>query len=174
MYAIVDIETTGGLPKENGITEIAIVLHDGKTIEGKFHTLVNPLKLIPTYVQQLTGITNAMVSRAPEFSKVAPNIFNLLSERVFVAHNASFDYNFLKFHLQLSGFELDTPTICTVKAARKIFPGYKKYSLGNICESLQIEIANRHRASGDAIATTKLFELLLANDTNQMLKKNII
>ena len=173
MYAIVDIETTGGLAADNGITEIAIILHNGKEIEGKFHTLINPVVEIPPFVQNLTGITKAMVSGAPKFKYVADNIYNLLHNRIFVAHNVSFDYNFIKFHLGLAGYQLNTPTICTIKSAKKIFPGHQKYSLGNICRALQIQLEDRHRATGDAIATTKLFELLLAHDYNDEIKKGL-
>ncbi|MCU0321170.1 MAG: exonuclease domain-containing protein [Chitinophagaceae bacterium] len=170
MFAIVDIETTGGHASSNGITEIAIVLHNGKEIEGKYSTLVNPNVAIPPYVQSLTGITNAMVAIAPQFSTIAPNIYNLLKDRIFVAHNVNFDYSFVKHHLQEAGFDLNTPKLCTIRTARKVFPGYRKYGLGSICRELDIEINDRHRAEGDAIATTKLFELLLANDTSGEIK----
>ncbi|MBP9213745.1 MAG: exonuclease domain-containing protein [Chitinophagaceae bacterium] len=170
MFAIVDIETTGGHAASNGITEIAIVLHNGKEIEGKYSTLVNPNTSIPPYVQSLTGITNAMVAAAPQFNTVAAYIFNLLKDRVFVAHNVNFDYSFVKHHLQEAGYNLNTPKLCTIRSARKIFPGYTKYGLGSICRELDIEINDRHRAEGDAIATTKLFELLLANDGSGEIK----
>lgn len=171
MYAIVDIETTGGHASANGITEIAIILHNGKEIEGKYTTLINPNVAIPPYVQSLTGITNAMVAVAPQFNALAPYIFNLLKDRVFVAHNVNFDYSFVKYHLELAGFELNTPKLCTIRTARKVFPGYRKYGLESICRELDIEISDRHRAEGDALATTKLFELLLANDTSGDIKK---
>lgn len=170
MFAIVDIETTGGHAASNGITEIAIVLHNGKEIEGKYTTLVNPNMGIPPYVQSLTGITNTMVANAPQFSSVAAYIFNLLKDRIFVAHNVNFDYSFVKHHLEEAGFNLNTPKLCTIRTARKVFPGYTKYGLGSICRELEIEINDRHRAEGDAIATTKLFELLLANDTSGEIK----
>ena len=126
MFAIVDIETTGGHASANGITEIAIVLHNGKEIEGKYQTLVNPLMPIQKYVQSLTGITDEMVSKAPLFSTVAPQIYNLLKDRVFVAHNVNFDYSFVKHQLQQEGFELDIAKLCTIRLARKIFPGLPK------------------------------------------------
>ncbi len=173
MFAIVDIETTGGHASSNGITEIAIVFHNGKEIEGKYATLINPNVAIPPYVQSLTGITQSMVSTAPQFSSVAENIFNLLNDRIFVAHNVNFDYSFVKHHLQEAGYTLNTPKLCTIRTARKVFPGYRKYGLGSICRELEIEISDRHRAEGDAIATTKLFELLLAHDTSGEIKAMI-
>ncbi len=165
MFAIVDIETTGGHASSNGITEIAIVLHNGKEIEGKYTSLVNPNVPIPVYVQSLTGITNSMVATAPQFSALAPYIFNLLKGRIFVAHNVNFDYSFVKHHLQEAGFDLTTQKLCTIRTARKLFPGYRKYGLESICRELDIAISHRHRAEGDALATTKLLELLIAKDT---------
>jgi len=164
MFAIIDIETTGGYASANGITEIAIVLHNGKEVEGKFATLVNPNQAIPRYVQGLTGITDEMVSTAPQFSSVAENIFNLIKDRIFVAHNVNFDYSFVKWHLGKAGFELNSQKLCTIRSSRKIFPGYRKYGLESICRELDIQINDRHRAMGDAWATTKLLELLIAND----------
>lgn len=171
MFAIVDIETTGSHASANGITEIAIVLHNGKEIEGKYATLINPQSPIQKYVQALTGITNEMVAEAPLFSAVALNIFNLLKDRIFVAHNVNFDYSFIKHHLQKEGFNLNVPKLCTIRLARKIFPHLPKYGLETICRELDITNYNKHRAMGDAQATTELFEMLLANDTSGELKK---
>ncbi len=174
MFAIVDIETTGGYASANGITEIAIAVYDGQKIVDYFDTLVNPLVGIPPYIQSLTGITNAMVSQAPLFEEIAARVYELLREKVFVAHNVNFDYSFVKFHLARCGFDLDCKKLCTVRLGRKIFPGQHSYSLGNLCRSLSIEIEQRHRAGGDARATVKLFEQLLCNDgageINLMLK----
>ena len=164
MYAIVDIETSGGLAANNFITEIAIVLHNGKEIEGKFHTLINPEVKIDWYVQKMTGITNAMVATAPKFNEVATHIYNLINGKIFVAHNVSFDYSFVAQHLKNAGYTINLPKICTVKMSRKIFPGLPKYGLATLCHHFNIENNARHRAIGDAEATTKLFALLLVND----------
>lgn len=164
MYAIVDIETTGGSASNGSITEVAIVLHDGEKVEGRFHTLINPVRQIPAYITALTGISNEMVANAPLFEEVAANIYHLLQEKIFVAHNVNFDYSFLKYHLSLAGFELNTKKLCTVRSARRVFPGYASYSLGNICRSLDITIDGRHRAQGDVNATVELFEKILAAD----------
>jgi DNA polymerase-3 subunit epsilon len=171
MYAIVDIETTGGYASANGITEVAIVLHNGKEVEGKYQTLVNPLQLIPRYITALTGITNEMVADAPSFQEVAQNVFRLLEDRVFVAHNVNFDYSFIKHHLSQVGYELEARKLCTVRLGRKVFPGLPSYSLGNLCRSLSISIENRHRAMGDAAATTALFERILLADSDGQLEK---
>jgi DNA polymerase-3 subunit epsilon len=175
VYAIVDIETTGGHAASGAITEIAIILHNGQEVEGSYHTLVNPGCPIPRYITVLTGIDDEMVKDAPAFSEVAHVIFNLLSSRIFIAHNVNFDYSFIRHHLLQSGIEWDVPKLCTVRLTRKLFPGYPSYSLGNICRSLDIKISDRHRAKGDATATAELFTMLLrADDKNhiaQMLKK---
>jgi DNA polymerase III, epsilon subunit and related 3'-5' exonucleases len=94
MYAIVDIETTGGNASSGGITEVAIVLHNGLEVEGRFETLINPEQHIPAYITALTGISNYMLADAPTFPEVADRIFRLLQGRVFVAHNVNFDFSF--------------------------------------------------------------------------------
>ena len=175
MYAIVDIETTGGHAAQHGITEICVILHNGFEVEGQFQTLINPQQSIPRFISALTGITEYMVADAPLFADVADNIFNLLKGRIFVAHNVNFDYSFVNHHLLKNGLDLQAKKLCTVRYARKVKPGMVSYSLGKLCRQLDIELENRHRAFGDAMATAKLLELLLANDTdrkhfNQMVK----
>ncbi len=162
MYAIVDIETTGGYAANNAITEVAIVLHDGNRELKRYETLVNPAMTIPRYVQALTGITDEMVADAPYFNEIAPFIFEWLQGAVFVAHNVNFDYSFLKHQLKACGFDLDSKKLCTVRLSRKAFPGAPGYSLGKICAHLGISIPNRHRAGGDADATVLLLEKILA------------
>ncbi|MCW3465536.1 exonuclease domain-containing protein [Chitinophaga nivalis] len=169
MYAIVDIETTGGHASANAITEVAIFLYDGSGITHHYQTLVNPGIPIPYYITGLTGITDSMVADAPPFEAVAPMIYDLLRDRIFVAHNVNFDYSFLKHQLGLSGFDLQTKKLCTVRLGRKIFPGLRSYSLGNFCRYLNIVVNDRHRAGGDAAATVQLFERLLANDREQVI-----
>lgn len=164
MYAIVDIETTGGYAASHDITEIAIVLHDGQQVTESFETLVRPSVSIPQFIQSLTGITPAMVADAPAFAEVASQVFRMLEGRVFVAHNVNFDYSFLRHHLLLSGLELSAPRLCTVRLSRKVFPALPSYSLGNLCRHFNIDIRNRHRAGGDAMATATLFDLLLRNE----------
>lgn len=175
MYAIVDIETTGGHAAQCSIIEICIILHNSKEIEGQYQTLINPQQSIPRFISTLTGITEYMVVDAPSFSEVAAKISNLLKGRIFVAHNVNFDYSFVNHHLLQNGFQLQSKKLCTVRYARKVKPGIPSYSLGKLCRHLNIALENRHRAFGDALATTKLLEFLLQADTdkkhlNQMLK----
>ncbi|MDR3716546.1 MAG: exonuclease domain-containing protein [Puia sp.] len=161
MYAIVDIETTGGYAANNAITEVAIVLHDGKRAYKRYETLVNPGMAIPPYVQSLTGITDQMVADAPYFGEIAPLLYEWLQDAVFIAHNVNFDYSFLKHQFKTCGLELLSKKLCTVRLSRKVFPGAPGYSLGKICNYLDIPMSNRHRAGGDADATALLFERIL-------------
>lgn len=174
-FAIVDIETTGGAPKYGGITEVAVLIHDGETIIKEYQTLLNPEQAIPTYITGLTGIDNFMVRHKPTFEGIQEELWELLHDRVFVAHNVSFDYGFLREAFLKVGKELKTPKLCTVKLSRKVYPGMKSYSLGRLCESQQIQIEARHRAMGDAKATAILFDRMIKSDyqiINQSLKKN--
>jgi DNA polymerase-3 subunit epsilon len=173
MYAIVDIETTGGYAAANGITEISIQVFDGDKVVEKFETLVNPHQPIPRYIQAMTGITDEMVQAAPPFKEVAEKIFTILTDKVFVAHNVNFDYSFIKAHLFAAGFEYNVKKLCTVRLSRKIFPGLPSYSLGNLCHSLGIRIRDQHRAGGDTDATVKVFKLLLENDREQFIEKSL-
>jgi DNA polymerase-3 subunit epsilon len=165
MYAIVDIETTGGSARLEKITEIAVYLHDGDKITGEFVSLVNPERNIPYFITNLTGITNEMVEEAPCFFEIAKTIVELTEGRTFVAHNARFDYSFIRQEFKSLGFNYKRNILDTVALSRKLFPGHRSYSLGNICRDLKININGRHRAAGDALATVKLFELLLRRDT---------
>ena len=172
-FAIVDIETTGGNAKSSRITEIAIVIHDGNKVLQRWETLVNPGKEIPTSIFALTGIDNEMVKDAPFFEEVAEQVYELLKDRIFVAHNVNFDYSFVRFQLHESGFEWSTIKLCTVRYARKIKPGLLSYSLGRLCDYLDIPLENRHRAGGDADATAILFAYLRALDTGQVFQEMI-
>ncbi len=163
MFAILDIETTGGSPKTEKITEIAIFFHDGEKVISEWSTLLNPEKNIPYFITGLTGITNEMVADAPKFYEVARELVERTENHTIVGHNVNFDYSFIKSEFKRLGFEYDRKTLCTVKLSRKILPGHKSYSLGKICKDLGITIMDRHRAAGDALATVKLFEMLQDN-----------
>jgi len=173
LYAIVDIETTGGYASAHGITEISIHIFDGNKVVEKFETLINPCQSIPYYIQAMTGINNDMVANAPKFEEVAEKVQQLLDENIFVAHNVNFDYSFVKSHLAAAGYELSIKKLCTVRLSRKIFPGFPSYSLGNLCRSLDIEMARQHRAGDDADATVKVFQKLLQHDEQQHIAKSL-
>jgi DNA polymerase-3 subunit epsilon len=162
MYAIVDIETTGGNYRDGKITEIAILHFDGEKVTDKFTTLINPQQPVQWFVKNLTGISDDMLKHAPTFSQVAKKIIEYTQDRIFVAHNVAFDYNFIKHEFELLGYNFDRKKMCTVKMSRKIIPGLPSYSLGRLCESLDIKIMNQHRAEGDAQATALLVKHLIA------------
>ncbi len=167
MFAIVDIETTGGSYRNERITEVAIYRFDGTKIVDEFVSLVNPERLVPAYITQLTGISNEMLMDAPRFFEIARQIVEITTDCTFVAHNATFDYNFIKQEFRSLGYEFSRKQLCTVKLSRKLIPGQPSYSLGNLCQNLGIPIHARHRAAGDALATVELFQRLLALDVNQ-------
>jgi DNA polymerase-3 subunit epsilon len=173
-YAITDIETTGlGGTKGNRITEIAIAIHDGEKVIKEYHSLVNPETPISNYVIGLTGIDNTMVLKAPTFSEIASEVMTLTENRIFVAHNVNFDYHILKKEFERIGFIFTRKRLCTVRLSKQLYPGFRSYSLGNLCKQLAIPINNRHRARGDTEATTILFEKLIAKDTEKVVSKHI-
>ena len=162
MYAIIDIETTGQSAAKGKITEIAIYVHNGYEIIDSFSSLINPECYIPGFITSLTGIDNEMVRNAPKFYEVARQIVEITQDKIFVAHNVSFDYKFIQEEFKRLGYDYQRKTMCTVRMGRKYLPGYRSYSLGKICDDLGISIIGRHRAAGDAFATTKLFEIILS------------
>lgn len=174
MYCILDIETTGGQYNEEGITEIAIYKYDGHEVIDQFISLVNPEKPIQPFVVKLTGINNAMLRSAPKFYEVAKRIIEITEGCIIVAHNASFDYRILSTEFRRLGYTFKKPTLCTVELAKKLIPEEPSYSLGKLVRSLGIPIADRHRASGDAMATVKLFKLLLSKDSGKEIVKSYI
>jgi DNA polymerase-3 subunit epsilon len=166
-FAVVDIETTGSTPQSAGITEIAIVIHNGVEVTGKYVTLINPRHKIPPFIVNMTGISDEMVAAAPLFEEVAPQIYNLLNGRVFVAHNVSFDYSFVHYLLGRSGFQWSAPKLCTIKLSRRVFPGLEKYGLGSLTRDLGIRIEGRHRAWGDAAATAQVLTMAIEKEGMQ-------
>lgn len=172
-FAIIDIETAGYPPGHygSGITEIAIVIHDGEQVIETYETLINPLVEISAYVSKLTGITDDMVSTAPTFEQVADHIDNLTRDCVFVAHSVNFDYSYIASAFKRLGVEFTRRKICTVRYSREMFPGDTRYGLGHICSRLNISIENRHRAMGDAFATAQLFKLCFERDKDGFLEK---
>ena len=174
MFAIIDIETCGGKFEfpHGRITDICILIHDGLQVVDKFSTLINPECYISPFYTRLTGITNEMVADAPRFRDVAKKIWDLTENKIFIAHNSGFDYGFIKEEFRSIGAKYRRDTLCTVRLSRKLIPGKASYSLGRLCESLGIENHARHRAEGDAVATAKLFDLLLQVKATHPVYKN--
>lgn len=174
IYAILDIETTGGQFNEEGITEIAIYKFDGREVVDQFISLVNPEIPIQPFVVKLTGINNAMLRSAPKFFEVAKRIIEITSDCIIVAHNASFDYRILRTEFKRLGYDFQAKTLCTVELSKKLIPEQPSYSLGKLVRALGIPMADRHRASGDAMATTKLFKMLLEKDVEKQILNDFI
>ena len=167
-FVIVDVETTGGSPKNSKITEIAMYKYDGIQIIDEYSSLVDPEIEIPAFIVRLTGITNDHVKNAPKFYEIAKTIIEFCEDTIFVAHNASFDYGMFRSEFKTLGYDFRKPHLCTVQAARQIIPGHDSYSLGKLSRAIGIEIKNRHRAGGDAFATTKLFDILHQKNKKQL------
>ncbi len=167
-YAIVDIETTGGSPKSSKITEIAIYKHDGQKVIDEYSTLINPETPIPPFIVQLTGINDEMVKNSPRFFEIAKEIVEFTEDCVFVAHNVGFDYGMLRHEFKSLGYDYRRPHLCTVRASRYVIPGHDSYSLGKLTKSLGIKLKDRHRATGDALATAELFTMLMEKDDQKL------
>ncbi len=174
LYAILDIETTGGQFNEEGITEIAIYKFDGHEIVDQFISLVNPEKPIQPFVVKLTGINNEMLKGAPKFFEIAKRIIEITNDCIFVAHNVSFDYRVLRTEFRRLGYDFNCKNLCTVELSQKLMPEQPSHSLGKLVRALGIPMADRHRATGDALATVKLFKMLLDKDVEKTILNELI
>ena len=174
MYSILDIETTGGKYNEEGITEIAIHKYDGESVVDQFISLINPERKIQPYVANLTGITETMVRTAPKFHEVAKRIVEITENSVLVAHNAQFDYRILRTEFKRLGFEFERKTVCTIDLAKTLMPEADSYNLGKLSKALGLPISNRHRANGDALATLRLFKILLNKDSDKSVMHEVM
>lgn len=175
MYTIVDLETTGGKFNEESIIEVAAYKFDGTSIKDQFISLVNPQRDIHPYVEKLTGITSKMVKTAPRFHEIAKRVVEITSDSILVAHNAQFDYRILQLEFKRLGYEFSMKSLCTVILSQELLPDQESYKLGRLSRSLGIPLKDRHRASGDALATVELFKILLEKDIKQnIIKKSIV
>jgi DNA polymerase-3 subunit epsilon len=162
-FAVVDVETTGVRAGGNDrITEIAVVVVQGGRREVVFDSLVNPGRPIPPVIRAITGITDEMVRDAPTFAAVADQVLAALSGRIFVAHNARFDWGFVTAELRRSrDLALDGPRLCTVRLARRLVRGIRSCGLDSLQVYFGLQNAARHRAAGDALVTAEILALLL-------------
>jgi DNA polymerase-3 subunit epsilon len=174
LYAILDIETTGGKFNEEGITEIAIYKFDGHTIVDQFISLVNPEKEIQQFVVGLTGINNKMLQNAPKFYEIAKRVIEITKNCTLVAHNTTFDYRILSTEFDRLGYDFNRNTLCTVELSKQLILDQPSYSLGKLTKALGIPMTDRHRASGDALATVQLFKLLLEKDSTKTIIKEYV
>ena len=176
-YAVIDIETTGGQIQRDRITEIAIIIWDGKKIVDEFQTLINPERMIPYNITQLTGISDDMVQDSPKFYEVAKKVVELTKGTIFVAHNVGFDYKFIKEEFARLGFSYTRKQLCTVRLSRQAFPGRRSYSLDNMIKFLNIDVKNRHRALDDAkaalICLQTIFEQQKEEEVELMINRGV-
>ena len=163
-FAVVDVETTGtSVRAGDRITEIAVVPVDEGIVGEPFISLVNPGRMIPPAITALTRITGAMVRAAPPFAAVAGPVVEQLRGRVFVAHNATFDWGFVRAEVERAeGLRLEGDRLCTVRLARALLPQLRRRSLDSLAHHFDVEITERHRAGGDATATARILCRLLA------------
>lgn len=171
-YVVVDVETTGGQPwGVDRVTEVAAVYVDGDRVEVAFESLINPGRPIPWHITRLTGISDAMVREAPRFEDIAGEFAAHLVGRVFVAHNASFDFGFLDAEFSRVAptplGSLVTGQLCTVRLARRLLSHLPRRNLDAVSAHYGVSISDRHRASGDALATAQVLRGLLRDASHR-------
>lgn len=154
---IVDLETTGGHIARDRITEIGLILLDGDHVE-RYQALVNPGQPIPPFIERMTGISDAMVADAPPFAALADEVLSRLQGRLFIAHNARFDYGFLRNEFRRLGMNWRADVLCTVKLSRRLYPEHYKHNLDSLIARHGIELAERHRAMADAEAVYRFLQ----------------
>ena len=168
--AIVDLETTGGHPAHDRVTEIAVLEVEGFEVKREWSSLVNPGRSIPGAIQALTGITQDMVEDAPRFESIAAALLERLAGRLLVAHNASFDYGFLRHEFERAGLQFRAKTLCTVKLSRRLYRGAAGHSLDALIARHGIRCAARHRALGDAEAAWQFLRIAAGEHGDDILE----
>lgn len=161
---LLDIETTGGSATNSRITEIGALRVENGKIVGKYQQLINPEEPIPYFITNLTGIDDAMVWEAPTFRGIADELELFLSDAIFVAHHAIFDYSFIKMEFERIGYKFNMDRICSAKVSRRLYPEHKSHALDRIIERLHIDVTNRHRAYDDAEVIWKFFDSEIQRD----------
>ncbi len=159
--AFVDLETTGATASLDRITEIGIILVDESGVQ-EWRSLVNPETRISGFTESLSGISNEMVANEPRFCDLANRVYKMLEGRIFVAHNARFDYAFLKQSFMREGIDFSAKTLCTVKLSRRLYPGYSKHNLDTLIERHGLKVSGRHRALADAQLIHQFWEKIQA------------
>lgn len=171
-FAFVDVETTGGVIGQDRLTEIAIIRYDGNEV-STYQTLINPTCHISSFIENLTGISNTMVAKAPLFKEVAEQIRDFLEGHIFVAHNVRFDYSLIKSEFKRIGIDFKSPKLCTVKLSRKLYPAYERHGLDYLVQRHHLQITNRHRAYGDAHVLLQFWQLVNQQFDGTYLQKRV-
>ncbi len=174
MYAVLDVETTGGKYNQECITDIAIYKYDGNAIIDQFISLVQAEKKIQPFVVRLTGITDKMLRNAPKFHEIAKRIIEITENCILVGHNIAFDYRMLALEFKRLGYTYERSTICTIELAKTLIPQSESYKLSKLSQFLGIPHPNKHRAEGDALATLDLFKILFQKDANKTILNSLV
>lgn len=161
-FAVVDVETTGGQPTGDRVIEVAVVLVQGQRRETIFDVLINPGRPLSRVITRITSLTDADLRDAPPFEEIADGLLEVLTGRVFVAHNARFDWGFLAAELKRTrGIGLTSPRLCTARLARRLVPAAESCGLDWLSQYFDLKNPARHRAGGDAWATAELLHRLI-------------
>lgn len=161
--AIIDVETTGLSAHAHRVIEVGIIRVEQSQVVERYQQLINPETEIPHFITQHTGISQDMVKDAPTFGQVFPKIKELLDGGIFVAHNASFDYSFIRAEYARQGEAYNAPRLCTVRASRRLFPGYRRHGLDHIIQRFNIPCPARHRALDDAEVVWQFYRMISQN-----------
>ena len=170
-FTIVDVETTGGKPDFNRVIEIGILRIEKGEVVSKYKSFINPEIPVPEFITEFTGISDRQVKKAPKFCEIAEEVLALFEDSIFVAHNSSFDYGFLKHEFRRVGLEFNMQNLCTVRLSRVLFPQYKKHNLSAIIERFNFKCKKRHRAYDEAKVLWDFLQRLQKDFTPEILEK---
>lgn len=172
-FAVLDVETTSGDPKEGRVMEVAVVALDGTRERMRWDSLVQPRTKVPSFIRKLTGIDNAMLQDAPSFTEVVRTLGTLTQDRIVVAHNVRFDMTALEHEFARTGLVFDRPTLCTERLARRLVPQLPHYNLGSLCRYFGIPFTAAHRALSDAEATAALLSRLVQDHGEERILEGV-
>lgn len=172
-YAFVDLETTGGNPLNDRIIDIGVLLVDDDEITSEWQSLINPNCSISPFITQITGISNGDVIDAPQFSDIADHLSDLITNRIFVAHNVRFDYSFIKHEFSRININISLIQLCTVKLSRKLYPQYRSHSLDSLINRFSLPVEQRHRALPDTKAMYSFYKKALNDHGNEIVDQTI-
>jgi DNA polymerase-3 subunit epsilon len=173
-FAVLDVETTSGNPKEGRVMEVAVVALDGMQERMRWDSLVDPRTTIPNFIRRLTGIDNSMLHEAPSFTEVVRTLGTLTQDRIVVAHNVRFDMTALEHEFARTGLVFDRPTLCTERLTRRLVPHLPHYNLGSLCRYFGIPFAAAHRALSDAEATAALLARLIQDHGEERILEGVV
>lgn len=172
-FVFLDVESTGGAVGEDRITEIGLVTVDRGEITREWTTLINPQRPIPPFIVKYIGIDDAMVADAPRFADIADELMAMLAGRILVAHNARFDYSFLRHEFRLADRHYHADVLCTVKLSRRLYPQYQKHNLDTLIGRHRLQCEARHRAFGDARVLWDFLQLTCEEKGEQVVDEHI-